>query len=1683
MDEREGAAGLPIAGEGEGPLAKTRRKKARSDASLDDTSSQQYNENSLDSVQLEADHDVAGNASEIVTRKGRRKSGDGRAGSASTSTRDLRAEENADDRSRSPGSMSSLQQLAMRENDSADPKPLHPSLPPLPAPATSKIPLPGMTPVSALAGRARRMSRQALNISTMETAIPPVVSVQPAFSALVQPLTPIPPELSPLERARLRVQMRRASAGAGNAATLSGSADVADVLGYEVREATHPAPPPRASTPTTSARLPPRSPTPLAERLYASTHELSHSTPVLAGAPHESHFPPGARPSLTPAAMPFGSRRRKARAAGAAVGGAPTVGAGGLPEVAETSADSVVIPQDEDEGQKEYGGTMADLVRPLPPVALLPIASGESWAMEREGEGFYVGNGFGRETSGVRKSNVSRTLARMTASGWSHVTTPHTPLVLVLDLPHVQFIDHELMSSEHIAARILVSASAELRDQRQSSAEEWLRGRVEALRIHLKEVDGEGMDTARLRILQDLEIARTALHDERARTRELTHAVLKAWEEVKRIRVEQGFVATGVGISVRLGPEPGQREMEERDRELEDEVEERRFRWEADRDARMRRFRKRVAKYEGTKVSQDGLTSLGSVASIGGSENQLPHRTPKPPRLDPFDEVLVRGLVLNLLERGGTGARQLDVRVSEKGEVTPVGKCPKHEQVRRNRLFTSHRVQLRVVCNGKRVAASPERSITGATFGVDFLGATPVRNGSTYGGLMTDRKVGVDGRGSSTAPEDAEEERSKNTQDSLNAAGWVVVMQLTEVPASLALEIVEAGSVVGQVELPVPGPNETVGNVDAEGRRIGFVGGKIPLASGKTRVERRVTGEVIAKVMWGVGRNGESLGPGTRQRIAWLDSWDVDDVEGLKSAGMVRSRVGIYNIRKLVEWVSHLRLDPNNPLTRDLVHLRDLVTSSNPTVGANPDLASAVAYWIKRRFFRLCLPTQLERLTITVGAEWIAAKRIELCKLRWRNRVVVKGPLPGWDDAVTPDVWEKVKVEIDEEKEAADGHQRRISTRDQAALPHLSTSVLELATSRSHLEASVSPPPSPISQISLLKRVRAHHIFRQARLNRPSCVGDFVREEVLPPAEPLTISLAKYVRTRRPLNPERLERAKVAMPDTPSKCELVVQILRGFNIPVRKESNTKKSSGVNNGGANATNRVMPNETQSTLVRPYVEVHFQRHRARTVACEGPNPQWNETLSLPFIPFQNEFVRENLLETEALLETIYINLFDEVVVDLTVDERDKDKITHQRREKNWLGSVAVPFSFVYEQMRVDGVFPIKLPLVLLNYEKNRSAARENEILIGVDGTSETLLHLFITLEPPLARPEPLNLKFRSDESPKILEMCEAWKRRVRQSWGLLPDNKGAGRNIESWGRDSYVVVGEAVPEGRTAWVLVVDDRASDARASMIGALPGSRKASTVDGGRNQRPVGTRLYNPVTGELFETWEAHGGLQRVSYLFNNQNVWANVQTYDDPPRMSWNLADGKSWNRMVDESQAKNKWFGTNDGNRFWWAGLPSWKGKAEFRTIQASTLSYPSTYASFPRDLEILLHRTLTAKFESWRSIRSTTRWNRLISRTLGTFLPKLETDHLSGTSSGAAGLQSEIDGLQRTAGYLVRGFTLQQGWADVKSVVDAVWNTGCWEFDEEGVEFAMAVHCAGYPGGVVSVWVFVASVLRR
>ena len=684
-------------------------------------------------------------------------------------------------------------------------------------------------------------------------------------------------------------------------------------------------------------------------------------------------------------------------------------------------------------------------------------------------------------------------------------------------------------------------------------------------------------------------------------------------------------------------------------------------------------------------------------------------------------------------------------------------------------------------------------------------------------------------------------------------------------------------------------------------------------------------------------------------------------------------------------------------------------------------------------------------------------RRHEIFKMRNQNQIVVKSAIPMDEKDVQSGLFEVKGNRLDD---------TITSLKKLGADNMISLSAEQLSN-------------IPLSEF--MKRIRSHELYRilQAQsLQKPLTVSDFVKEEHLVDDGQESF-FQELLRQRRPLKPVRKPR-RAQTNVVPTQCRIVAQVIGAINIPIRSQA------GFND--RDSKNRPVP-------VQALVEMHFQHAKQATTIAESSHPQWNETLSLPLSPPGNDFRPEIL---QNIRDDIYINVFDEYVVDLIQDDRDRNRNVHQRRERNWLGTLTIPFSTVYQHVSIDGYFHVQTPAILMNYEKDNF---DSEIL-GVN-TDETMLNLFLTLDPPLPQPDPLVPRFDTEEDPYVLRMAGRWKKEVETkvkvnptvinlsgktvllpryirplptppnietldrvlrfvslipffedrsalsaSLDLLSDSQqfldiGAGDELEHavllcnfmryMKKRAYVAVGVGLPEGKSAYVLV--DESSHRGSGRDHAL--------------------HLFNPLSGHTYSPQDPHIPLKQIHYVFDHFNIWANVQLEKQPSTMNFNFDDPNSWNAMF-------------KGERI--ASLPS---------IQPENLKFTNYKVSAVRELERELLSTLTNRIEKWRG-RFVTKWNRAIGRTFETILPSLES-RLAGEKLLSNDLVTgELKKLQSL--YQIRGFPLNMAFTDVEAVVEAVFNTDIHSNIDPKTEFAISVYCHPYVEGVISVWVYVASLSK-
>lgn len=781
---------------------------------------------------------------------------------------------------------------------------------------------------------------------------------------------------------------------------------------------------------------------------------------------------------------------------------------------------------------------------------------------------------------------------------------------------------------------------------------------------------------------------------------------------------------------------------------------------------------------------------------------------------------------------------------------------------------------------------------------------------------------------------------------------------------------------------------------------------------------------------------------------------------------------------KLEDWISKARLDPNDPeneelLTRVNEARRRLEMSSSSSVGG----ASKSTNLLSTGYFRL--DQHQDQLIFCTDAEIQNNARFQMIQLR--------------------------RAKVPEFK-----NYRMIPILDKEVPKGLLEARTKKALAKGREVMDKGDPLRGRSRLYLEQlRVQVNHRFSLARHRRRH--GDVVIEDPLPNVGTLMILCGEMVPAQRPLKPTRIERKKVLMQDITGKdIKILLSIVRAYDVPVRSDQDPMTNQPV--GGASPMVREALEESS---VYSYIEAQFQDQIVRTSVAVGPNPAWNQELTLIFKSVNNDYSPETL---NRVKDCLHLHLFDEVTIDLSEDNNDEsgEKMVHQRVEKKWLGSLTIPFSSLYRNTRIEGTFKLHSPPVLLGYERSGivgGVAMQSEGSgLGQGSTKNaknaTFLNIYVTLQPPLIVPDPVKEKLDCDEPESTVQHCLYWSEDLNSRFPerkinpLVADVTGKSvlmtryfksikppteliENVEhkalsvAWfvslipylpnnalfpglqdiwptsdqvvhmmvgseiehalllcnfftgiGKKAFLVFGKGVPEGDTAYVLTIEESGEQ-----------------------------RLWNPMSGEHYSVTETFCPLENVHAIANESNIWANIQLSDKPARLRWDLAQTSDWTAL----------FSGNVSN----PGLPS---------IQPNELTISSSDHRAAKQLKERIERSLRDTLMHLRKkMNQRTTMNFQGNAILRKLLPSLEASK-GGSSTELA--SEHLHELQRImTSHKICGFPLHFAFSDIDQLSEALTATGVHLNREDGVEFALAVHVEPYPCTAMSVWIYVASMVRR
>ncbi|XP_063726786.1 coiled-coil and C2 domain-containing protein 2A-like isoform X2 [Symsagittifera roscoffensis] len=1240
---------------------------------------------------------------------------------------------------------------------------------------------------------------------------------------------------------------------------------------------------------------------------------------------------------------------------------------------------------------------------------------------------------------------------------------------LAIEIPEMTFSHHPLYNRENVLAARLTELYDEYSLKMDKNLSEHYSDKLVALREAIakvqnslavthedhnlrSEIQTQQLQTRLNDYMRELKKTRDLRDKEDKHVKEKMKLITRTWKQIKAVRQKSGYTSTNLKLLLQKKDTDRELDLQRWKRDIEEEMEEARMLFHTEyqaamakyrveheqwtkHEAKMKKIRMRKKARKSNKI-EDEEAMLGDPSPSTADDAEDSPTTPEPAAPASFDEDQERQEITDkyLKIRRKPGEPIITPLMTKAATITPLTQCPPEEKSRRNAI-RSARYSVRVLYNGKEVSHSVAKAMSD-NFSVQF-------------------------------------------SQSIN----VVIVQW---PESVIIQVVESGlskSVVAEVDLVVPDGAVNTANVSLDSKHFisqqvvstnnsGVGSGKEVLLADEETVMLKTKGVIICSLAWALGADGTPLVPPTTSQSTakrlhattiaqdgGMMQMPADPISAIGSTGHL-------DMPALVEWVRQNRLDPNDPQYSTILYHVKMYTD-----GAVGESERGPA-----EYFRL---EQLqEEFDFCSDEELHSNRRFRL--LEYRSQEVPEfrhyRMVPAFEKEISANVFDEYENKMSEEVDDRSGKSRMAGT----------SKGIGVEEDMDEHRVLVNKIRKRVYENVLVRFIQARHQF---------AISDIVDEPTIPNTELLGEAVKKFFEPRRPLRPPRKERKAVTAPNlSGADVRILVNVTSATHLPVRKDTKANHEEGY------------------TYLRPFVEVSFRDQRLSTTAAASYSPTWNEEISIPFSAPNNDYSPSNL---QTIDDILYFNVFDEIHVDLVQDERDRMTTVHHRLERRWLGSIKVPFGTIYLNSKIEGTFRLNTPPVLLGYKDSRELEVRTTGLPEVlsDGEEESsrgkqgsFISLFATIEPPLAPAEPVKEQFESREDRELIRYAQEWQSALSKAFpkrsfvcivvdiqgqsvfasryvnklappedvakpmGDLDETERVARFVANipfvsdnlafpgvcdiWstcdqfmammagdeeehavllcnyflhmGLQAYLLMGNAIPEGVTAYVL-----------SFHGDRP-------------------KIWNPSTGSSYATSDPFCPLLSVGTLISNSNVYANVQAFDEPYRVDFNVADEKKWRPFF--------------GAKFKPENLP-------LASVQPENLVYEITEEEKRLEIQDRIEKNVRDKLMEWRA-RFVTRWNRHCQVKFRDLLPKLETSRSSqNNQKHQEYLKTLLDQHQ------VSGFPLNMPLTTMQAILDEVHSTGVHLAPGSDVEFALAVYLHPYPNNIFSVWVYVACLNRK
>lgn len=562
-----------------------------------------------------------------------------------------------------------------------------------------------------------------------------------------------------------------------------------------------------------------------------------------------------------------------------------------------------------------------------------------------------------------------------------------------------------------------------------------------------------------------------------------------------------------------------------------------------------------------------------------------------------------------------------------------------------------------------------------------------------------------------------------------------------------------------------------------------------------------------------------------------------------------------------------------------------------------------------------------------------------------------------------------------------------------------------------------------------------------------------------------------------------------------------LHVVRATGVPVRsrhilnveRQGRRRSSAGTGTGSDLSASLFVTQTLMYSNVRPFVTLSYGQRLCRSSTAEGSNPTWNEQLQLQISG-----------DPSDLRDDIKISLFDELIEQQYTDEAAD---LYQRVQCNWLGDYRIPISRLLASRKFEGCIELCMPKVLVGYKRPLIDSVTN---ISIDQYPEfkECVHLwfYLSIEPgselipiqvgglacaelpelqqflserrlelqqllphpqryvdplvctshgkrvcltrllePVPLPHPLPLpnnnqmesvcRFVSLLCPlrTCVDACQSFQGVWLDNQTMLDCTWCSAKDLGvllcnfmlSLGLECWLLLGIACPYGECTFVIY-------------------RQPETAE---------LMLVAPATGKHYQLQDIFCPLTRVYCIVGQENIYFNIQIESRVSMTNFNILDGACWLPLFNKRQVAPQ------------GGVhkPDYVYKLSYDLSQ----------------LQKHIERKIMKKISAWRTTRKTI-WNRAFQTRLLRILSDMEKlSTFPGSRYDEPAYSEELE--REYPNFRLYGFTINFPYTNLAAISERI-RTTCIHYNNNAlVEFCVAVHINAYANDVLSVWVFLLSIV--